>query len=101
MPPRWDWFTAFYLKAGSPLLHFCFFISWASNLAQLQGTLLMTLNRFSALVYTKKHDLIWRNKTFYLLAFILLPSFLLGCATLYSSVEYKIVGQELTQRLVK
>lgn len=58
MPPRWNWDTEFYLHAGAPLLRICFFISWAGAMIQLQSTMLITLNRFTALVYAQRHDMV-------------------------------------------
>lgn len=101
LPPRWNWFVEFYLRIGKPLLKVCFFISWAANLAQLQATLLMALNRFTALVYAQSHDLMWRNKTLHILGFILVPSLLLGCGTLFSGVEYRVEDDELSQKLTE
>jgi hypothetical protein len=56
MPPRWNWFTDFYLQVGTPFLRIGFFISWAGAMIQLQSTMLITLNRFTALVYAQRHD---------------------------------------------
>ncbi|KAI6176029.1 CBR-SRV-11 protein [Aphelenchoides bicaudatus] len=108
-PPRFDWQTNFYLETGAPLLRTCFFISWASAMAQLQSTMLITLNRFTSLVYAAKHDMIWRNRVLPIMAIILVPAVLLGTATFLSPVEYifdsdgvliqKLTTKELTKVL--
>lgn len=101
MPPRWNWFLDVYLRAGDIPVKIMFVISWGANFAQLQATLLMALNRFTALVFAQRHDLIWRNRARLLIAFIIFPALLLGCSTLISRVEYRIEDGELSQKLLE
>ncbi|KAI6236195.1 hypothetical protein M3Y95_00131800 [Aphelenchoides besseyi] len=87
---KWGWFADFYLSTGSTLLRIGFFISWASGVSQVHSTILLALNRFTAIVFVHKHDLYWRRSSrIWIYLFILLPSILMGSATLLSPVEYQ------------
>uniref|UniRef100_A0A1I7SGZ7 G protein-coupled receptor n=1 Tax=Bursaphelenchus xylophilus TaxID=6326 RepID=A0A1I7SGZ7_BURXY len=97
--PRWGLWSEFYIWAGGPFLHLGFVVSWACNVMQAQATLLLGINRFSAIVYSQHHSRWWRASYPYIAGFIISPGVAMGIIVMHSDVYYKKLGYSLIPKM--
>lgn len=85
--PRWNWLREAYIEAGDTGLHLGFFISWGLGISQVSLTLLMSINRFTALICAPMHNEIWgRERTGLIIALTQSGCLLFGSITFFSGV---------------
>ncbi|CAD5228617.1 unnamed protein product [Bursaphelenchus xylophilus] len=85
---RWGVCPQFYMWAGEPFLRIGFFLSWACNVMQAQATLLLGINRFTAIVYSQRHSQWWTSSRRAIAAFIILPGVVMGGVIMFSDMYY-------------
>ncbi|CAD5220910.1 unnamed protein product [Bursaphelenchus okinawaensis] len=87
---RWGVCQHWYMWAGEPFLRAGFFLSWACNMMQAQATLLLGINRFTAIVFSQIHNKLWTSSRVAITAFICIPGLIMGTVVMFTDVYYMV-----------